>query len=378
MTSLPGAELGAAWRHDLADPTPVPLDAAGCAAPSARVLDATIAHLRREAAVGGYAAEAEARPTLTALRARLGALVGLDAELVAVTANATTAFTTLLGAWPLRPGARVATLPSEYGSNRMALDAVADRRHWTVVDLAADPAGRLDLDGFRDALRHGVDLVSFPVVASHRGVVQPAAEAAVLARAEGVPLLLDVAQAAGHVPLTGVDADAYVGTARKWLRGPRGSGWLAVRSAVAAALVPEYPGLTGLGEPGVARLELGEVAVAAHVGLAAALDELAAAGPGVVTDRIAALGQAARARLDGLAGWRVQEPLDEPSGIVTLAHPDRDPMTTARALLEQGIVTSAIPVARAPADLRAPRLRISLHAYCRLDDLDAVEFSLRR
>ena len=378
MTVLPGAELAAAWRRDLADQTAVPLDAAGCAAPSVRVLDTTIAHLRREAAIGGYAAEAEARPTLAALRTSLGALVDLPGDLVALAPNATTAFTTLLGAWPLPPEARVGTLASEYGSNRMALDAVAGRRDWRLVDLAADAAGRLDLDRFADALRHGLDLVSFPVVASHRGVVQPAADAAALARAAGVPIILDVAQAAGHVPLAGVGADAYVGTARKWLRGPRGSGWLAATSSVAAALVPEYPGLTGLGRSGIARLELGEAAIAAHVGLAAALQELEAATPAAVTGRIAALGATARARLDGVAGWRVQEPLDEPSGIVTLAHPDRDPVTVARDLLAQGIVMSAIPVTRAVGDLAGPRLRVSLHAYCCPEDLDALEFSLRR
>ncbi len=378
MTTLPGAALAAAWRRDLADQTAVPLDAAGCAAPSAQVLDTTIAHLRREAAIGGYAAEAEARPTLAALRASLGALVDLPGECVALAPNATTAFTAMLGAWPLGPRARIGTLPSEYGSNRLALDALAGRRDWTLVELGTDGAGRLDLDGLADALRHGLNLVCFPVVASHRGVVQPAADAAGLARAAGVPILLDVAQAAGHVPLGGVGADAYVGTARKWLRGPRGTGWLAATPSVAATLVPEYPGLAGLGASGIARLELGEAAIAAHIGLAAALDELEAATLGAVTARIAALGAAARARLDGVAGWRVQEPLDEPSGIVTLAHPDRDPMAVARGLLAEGIVTSAIPVTRALGDLARPLLRVSLHAYCNPEDLDPLELSLRR
>jgi hercynylcysteine S-oxide lyase len=378
VTTLPGAALAAAWRRDLADQTAVPLDAAGCAAPSNRVLDTTIAHLRREAAIGGYAAEAEARPTLGALRARLGALVDLAGDCVALTPNATTAFTAMLGAWPLGPGARIGTLRSEYGSNRLALDALAGRRPWTLVELGTDDAGRLDLGGLDDALRHGLDLVCFPVVASHRGVVQPAAEAAGLAHAAGVPILLDVAQAAGHVPLGGVRADAYVGTARKWLRGPRGTGWLAASPAVANTLVPEYPGLAGLGSSGIARFELGEAAVAAHLGLAAALDELDAATVGAVTGRIAALGVEARGRLDGVAGWQVQEPLDEPSGIVTLAHPDRDPMAVARDLLTEGIVTSAIPVTRALGDLDGPRLRISLHAYCQPEDLDPLEFSLRR
>jgi hercynylcysteine S-oxide lyase len=378
VTTLPGAALATAWRRDLADQTAVPLDAAGCAAPSTHVLETTIAHLRREATIGGYAAEAEARPTLAALRTRLGALVDLGAECVALAPNATTAFTTMLGAWPLGPGARIGTLPSEYGSNRLALDALAGRRDWTLVELGADGAGRLDLDGLAAALRQGLDLVCFPVVASHRGVVQPATDAVGLARAAGVPILLDVAQAAGHVPLGGVGADAYIGTARKWLRGPRGTGWLAASPSVATTLVPEYPGLTGLGTSGIARLELGEAAIAAHLGLAAALDELEAATVGSVTGRIAALGPEARARLDGVGGWRVQEPLDEPSGIVTLAHPDRDPVTVARSLLGEGIVTSAIPVTRALGDLAGPRLRVSLHAYCNPGDLDRLEFSLRR
>jgi hercynylcysteine S-oxide lyase len=187
-----------------------------------------------------------------------------------------------------------------------------------------------------------------------------------------------VAQAAGHVPLTAVGADAYVGTARKWLRGPRGTGWLAATGALAAMLVPEYPGLTGLGARGVARLEVGEAPIAAQVGLGVALDELAAGDLVAVTARIAALGAMARRRLDGVAGWRVQEPLDEPSGIVTLAHPDRDPATVAGELLGDGIVTSAIPAPRAAGDLAGPVLRVSLHAYCEPDDLDRLEFSLRR
>lgn len=378
MTPLPADELARAWRRNLADRTAVPLDAAGCAAPSTRVLDAVVAHLRREAAVGGYAAEVDARPVLAGLRDRLGALVGLAGPSVALSSNATVAFTTLLGAWPLAADARVGVLASEYASNRMALDALAARRGWNLMALASDSEGRLDLRRFGDALRSGLDLVTFPVVASHRGVVQPAADAVRLAHAVAVPVVLDVAQAAGHVPLGEVGADAYVGTARKWLRGPRGTGWLAASPAVADTLVPEYPGLTGLGGWGVGRLALGEASIAAQVGFAAALDELADAGPDLVGQRIAALGAAARARLDGTAGWRAQEPLGEPSGIVTLRHADLDPIAVAHRLLEEGMVTSAIPSARAAGDLAAPVLRVSLHAYCQPEDLDRVEFSLRR
>jgi pyridoxal 5-phosphate dependent beta-lyase len=199
-----------------------------------------------------------------------------------------------------------------------------------------------------------------------------------LAHGAGVPVVLDVAQAAGHVPLDGLDADAYVGTGRKWLRGPRGTGWIAATPAAGARLEPEYPSLTGRDAEGVARLATGEASIAARVGWGVALDELETAGPDTVFSRIAALGALARTRLDGIGGWRAQEPLDEPSGLVTLAHPDQDPVECAARLFAEGITTTAIPADRVPTDLASGVLRISLHAYCDEGDLDRLEFSLRR
>ena len=376
MTALPAAALAAAWRAGLADHTVVHLDAAGCACPSRAVLDATVAHLRREAAVGGYAAEAEVASTLVALRERLGALVGLGADDVALAPNATAAFATLLGAWPLPEGARLATVPSDYESNRLALRALAARRGFDVVDVPTDAVGHVDLDALPGKLR-GVDLLTFPVVASQRGVVQPARAAVSVAHDAGVPVLLDVAQAAGQVPLTQLDADGYVGTARKWLRGPRGTGWLAATPSIGARLEPAYPSLVGRDAEGVGRLATGEASVAARVGLAVALEELTAETDAVFA-RIAALGAHARGRLDGIGGWRAQEPPNEPSGIVTLAHPVEDPVAVAGRLLAEGIATTAIPSSRAPDDLRCGVLRVSLHAYCQPEDLDRLEFSLRR
>jgi pyridoxal 5-phosphate dependent beta-lyase len=377
VSRLPGGPLGAAWRDALADPRVVHLDAAGCACPSRAVLDATVGHLRREAEIGGYVAEVEAHDAVARLRGRLGGLVGLDADSVALVPNATLAFTALLGAWPLPAGARVGVLASEYESNRLALEALAGRRGVTLEPLPTDEHGRLRLEGLA-GLVHGLHLVTFPVVASHRGVVQPAAEAVALAHGAGVPVALDVAQAAGHVPLGRLGADAYVGTGRKWLRGPRGTGWIAATRDAGGWLEPEYPSVTGRDAEGVARLGAGEASIAARVGWGVALDELAAAEPDVVFGRIAALGAHARVRLDGVGGWRAQEPLDEPSGIVTLAHPDEDPLVCAARLFAEGITTTAIPAWRAPADLAAGVLRISLHAYCDEGDLDRLEFSLRR
>lgn len=377
MSDLPAAALGAAWRAALPSPRRIPLDAAGCACASRTVLAATTGFLEREAELGGYPAEVDAAPVIARARAHLGALVGVDGDAVALAGSATLAFSALLAAWPLPAGSRLGWVPSEYGSNVLALEALARARGWELAALPVGPEGRIRVDDVAGALA-GLALVTFPVVASHRGVVQPAAEVVALAHEAGLPVVLDVAQAAGHVPLAHVGADAYVGTARKWLRGPRGGGWVAASPTVGAALVPDRPTLTGVGATGVARLGAGEGSIAARVGLAAALDELAEAGPETVFARLAALGRLARGRLHGLAGWSVLEPLDEASALVTLSHPDRQPPAVARTLLEDGIVVSAIPAERAPADLDCDVLRVSLHAYCQPEDLDRLEFSLRR
>lgn len=323
------------------------LDTAGSALPWPAAVAAQVAHLGREAEVGGYRAEDEAADTVALARDRLAALVGLPPGSVALAESATRAFADLVVAWPRPPGAAVGVVASEYPAFSDALRRTGAR----LVPLATTADGRLLLDGLEAALGTGLDLVSLPHVASHRGVVQPVADAAARCRAAGVPLFVDVAQTAGHLPLADIGAAAYVGTGRKWLRGPRGVGFVAVDPAWA----PTLP-------RGVGGLEAHETSVAARVGLAAALAELDALGIHAVAAAITAAGPVARARLDGCAGWRVVEPLDEPSGIVTLAHPVLEPVEVRRHLAAVGVHVAAFPVHRAPADLPGPVLRASFRA----------------
>ena len=79
------------------------------------------------------------------------------------------------------------------------------------------------------------------------------------------------------------------------------------------------------------RLEQGEANVAARVGYSVALGEHLAAGPGQIRDRLAQLGRTTRDRAGRRKGWRVVEPLDEPTAITTLAPTDgADPQRCGR------------------------------------------------
>ncbi|WP_228011103.1 aminotransferase class V-fold PLP-dependent enzyme [Nonomuraea phyllanthi] len=428
------------------------LDAAGCNVPSDRVMNAVVSHLRLERERGGYAAA----PDLTPARSALAALVGAGPEDVAFLENGTAAMAALLGGWRLPPGSRVGYARTEYGSTLMLLRHLAAHRGWKPVELPVDADGRLTLEG----LGAGLDLVIVSHIASHRGIVQPAAEIGARCRAAGVPFVLDVCQSLGHVEVRGANATAYVGTSRKWLAGPRGVGFLIVPGLTPAmdAAVPtlgghlwtdsgEQPGelpampyeqsgelRAGLGErigelragldeqpgalraglderaaehrarpdeqpqqsgepriglhervgepvpqPGAVRYESSEAAMAARAGLGVAAVEQHAIGPAAIHAHLAELGRAARGVLDGAGGWRVVEPADEPSALVTLRPPPGDTAEAAAArAAEASLLVGVVPRTRAPLDLTEPVLRVSPPPGTPLETLEALARVLAR
>jgi pyridoxal 5-phosphate dependent beta-lyase len=372
VSDLPHADLGAAWRKARPRPAGRHLDSAACSRQSHRALEAAAHHARHEAELGGYVAEAASDDLLQQGRSVIGGLVGMAAADVAFVESAQAALAALLAGWRLPAGSRVACLPGEYAPNVAQLRSYGLRP----VPLPVDGIGRADVDGIARLLTDDppafVHLVHIP---SQRGLLQPAAEVAALCREAGVPLVLDAAQSLGHVD-TDLGADVVYGTSRKWLAGPRGVGVLCVRPAVAARLIPVLPEPEGV--PAMRAFESGEAHVAGRVGLVVAVGEHVAAIPARTRERLAALGRATRELLDGVDGWRVIEPVDEPTATTTLAPLDGVDVvgTRTRLLTEHGIVVSAIGPERAPGEMTGPVLRISPHLDATIDDLEAFAGAL--
>ncbi|MGY1824222.1 ergothioneine biosynthesis PLP-dependent enzyme EgtE [Geodermatophilus sp. SYSU D00079] len=365
-------DLGAAWRSARPRPAGRHLDSAACSRQSHRVLEAVAHHARHEAELGGYVAEATADDLLQQGRSVLGGLVGMAAADVAFVESAQAALVALLSGWRLPPGTRVACLPGEYAPNVAQLRAAG----LTPEPLPVDDLGRADLDGVARLLATAPPrFVHLTHIGSHRGIVQPAREVAALCREAGVPLVLDAAQSLGHVD-TDLGADVVYSTSRKWLAGPRGVGVLCVRPATTAQLTPVLPEPADV--PPLRAFESGEAHVAGRVGLVLAVGEHLAAGPERVRARLSALGRTSREVLEGVAGWRVVEPLEEPTATTTLRPPEGvDVVTTrARLLTEHGIVTTAIGPERAPGEMTGPVLRISPHLDATVDDLEALAAAL--
>jgi pyridoxal 5-phosphate dependent beta-lyase len=304
----------------------------------------------------------------------VAALGGMSDAEVVFTTGSVHALDLLLDSWP--PGGRtLACLPGEYGPNLalMAVHGFARR------PLPVDGAGRVAVDEAAAGLAADPpDLVHLTAVGSHRGVVQPLAAMKQLCAELGRPLVVDAAQALGHVDCA-VGADAMYASSRKWIAGPRGVGVLAVRPTLMQRLRPRLPPPEWVSSLSVAqRLELGEANIAARVGFSVALGEHLASDPAQVRDRLAEVGRATRAMLAEVRGWNVVEAVDEPSAITTLTPTDRADPKAVRAWLiaQRRIVTTAADIERAPLELTGPVLRISPHVDTTTDELETFAEAL--
>jgi hercynylcysteine S-oxide lyase len=374
MSAADASTPWSAWRARRPPFQGIHLDNAAAGPSSMAVLQAVAYHARLEAETGAYVAEAAAAPVLAAGQVDIAGLLGVPVAGIAFVESATAALDTMLSAWPLRPGDRVAVTPSEWGPNLRTFR----RRGLAIVDLAVDDGGLLDLDALERMLtRTPPAAVALTHVASHRGLVQPVRATAALCRAAGVPLWVDAAQAIGHVD-TAVDADVLYCPGRKWLTGPRGVGILAIAERWWDALELEPPAMPPGDWPIVHALQSFEAHIAGRVGLCTAVREHLADGPACIWARLNEVGRLTRATLSGLRGWEVVAAAEDSGAISALRPTDGQDVVAVRArlLAEHGILTTAGLPVRAPGDMTGPLLRVSPQVDCSEESLVALRDAL--
>jgi selenocysteine lyase/cysteine desulfurase len=231
------------WRSD----TPgcgirVHLNNAGASLMPAVVKDAITAHLGREAIEGGYEAFDAEAPALAAAYTAVADVIGAAARNIAVVRSATDAFALALSAFDFAPGDVILTSSDDYISNQLMYLSLAARRGVRVVRAPDAPMGGVDLRAMEELIdRERPKLVALTWIPTNSGLVQPAAAVGALCRAAGVPYLLDACQAVGQlsVDVRELQCDYLASTARKFLRGPRGIGFLYVSDAALAR--GDYP-----------------------------------------------------------------------------------------------------------------------------------------
>ena len=195
------------------------------------VLDAMVEHLNREANFGAYESADDAEAAVADAYATVAKVLGTEPRNIAVVENSTVAFFQALSAFDFKRGDVIVTTRNDYISNQLAYLSLA-RRYGVEVRRAADLAsGGADPQAVRELLRDSrVRLLAVTWVPTNSGLMQPVAAIGEIAEAAGVPYLVDGCQAVGLIPVDvkKLHCDFFSGTARKFLRGPRGVGFLYV------------------------------------------------------------------------------------------------------------------------------------------------------
>ncbi len=390
-----GPDDVARWRADTPGATRRHhLNNAGAALQPQAVLDAVHHHLALESEIGGYEAAAAAQARLDDTCRAVAALIAARPRNIAVASSATAAYAAALSAFDFAPGDAIVTTRADYLSNRIMFEALAARRGVRIREAEDLPGGGVDPDSVRALVRaERPRLVAVTWVPTFGGMVQRVEDVGAICAAEDVPYLVDGCQAVGQlvVDFGALRCDFLAATARKFLRGPRGIGFLAVSDrALERQWHPLFVDMRGAAwvAPGTYRLydgarrfEQWEQPLALVLGMGAAARYAMDAGVPRTSARAHALADAIRRRLGAIPGVRCLDRAGPLSAIAAFACDGVDAGVLVRSLREHGVNTSAQALdenAVALGRLGATSLlRVSPHYYNDESDLDAVEAALR-
>jgi selenocysteine lyase/cysteine desulfurase len=368
------------------------LNNAGSSLPTRRTLDATLDHLRLEAEIGGYEAADREEMRIEAFYPAAARLIGARADEIAFIENATRAWDMAFYSLAFAPGDRILTCRAEYSSNYISYLQVARKTGVEIVPVPDDAHGQVDVAALANLIDARVKLISITHVPTQGGLVNPAAVIGRLARAARVPYLLDACQSIGQLPVNvdEIGCDFLSATGRKFLRGPRGTGFLYVRRETTAQIEPVFldnhaARWTGADSYEVRadarRFENWERYYAGILGLAAAAEQATTLGLDAIWGRVRRLGDALRARLAALPGVTLTDLGEVKCGIVTFAVSGGDHEAIQAALRARGINVSISTKYSSRLDMDSRGLdtviRASVHIYNTEDELDRFVAALQ-
>ena len=388
MTSESTSSLLAKWRSD----TPgthhrVHLNNAGAALMPRPVIDACKSHLDLESQIGGYEASDAKAEEVTRVYAGIGELIGAHPENVAFVANATAGFIQAMSSFDFEPGDVIVTTRADYTSYQITFLSLAERLGVVVKHAEDLPEGGVDPDSVRELAQDPqCRLVHVSWVPTHSGLIQDVEGVGAVCDELGVPYLVDACQAVGQISIDveRLRCDYLTATARKFLRGPRGIGFMyASDRALGRGDHPLFVDMRGAKWVDADRYEIAQTAMryedwefpyALVLGLGAAARYALEVGVETAGARAFLLAARLREKLADLPGVRVLDGGRNKCAIVTASFGDRDARDIVGALRNKGINTAASLKWYGLLDFTEKRvesaLRLSPHYYNTEEETD--------
>ena len=349
------------------------LDNAGASLVPRQVLTVIKDHLDLESTVGGYVAKEQQSERLENTYESLSRLLGGKASEFALTSNASDSWGRAFYSVPMKAGDNIVTAYNEYCSNYVAFLHRAKRDGVEIRVAKPDESYALDTKHLGELVDDKTKLIAISHVPSSSGQINPVAEVGKIAKAAGVLYLLDACQSIGQLPVNvdSIGCDMLAGTSRKFLRGPRGVGFMYVSSNALSKLDPVMMSnqsaiWTASNQMDVREdtrvFEAWERSVAVQLGFGAALDYLHSIDSTAAMERTLELGEYLRQKLEGVEGVTIADPAGPSAAIVTFELAGRDPLEVKAKLAKQNIAVNVASVVHTRLDLEARGIESLLRA----------------
>ncbi len=357
------------------------------------VLNAVTNHLALEARLGGYEAHHAAADALDGIYPMVADFIGAKPREIALVENATVAWCLAFYSLDLKKGDRILTCQSEYAANYVAYLQRAKRDGIIIDVIPNDEYGAIDVAAAEEMISDRTALIAITWIPTNGGLVNPAAAIGDVAQRNNIPYLIDACQAVGQMPVsvTELKCDFLSATGRKFLRGPRGTGFLYVREALIETIEPVM--IDYFAAPWVSkeqyqlrndarRFENWENAYALRAGLGAAVAYAGDIGIHNIQARAWQLADLLRAKLKDVPGTEIKDLGSEQCAIISFTIEGLDPPAVVAALRKQKIhIGSSDPDStRLDSDSRnlPVMLRAAPHYYNTEDELDHLVVALQK
>ncbi len=372
--------------------TSIHLNNAGSSLMPQSVLDAQIDHLKLEAAIGGYEAASKRADAIERVYDSVARLINCHRDEIAVVENATVGWSMVFYAIPFKAGDRILTVEAEYASNYVAYLHVAKQKGVSVEVIPSDENGIVSLSKLKEMVDDRVKLISVTHVPTNSGLVNPVEAIGEIARKHKIFYIVDACQSAGQMPLDveKIQCDVLSATARKFLRGPRGVGFVYVRSTVIDQLHPPMIDLFSatwtspteyILRSDARRFENWENNYAAKLGLGACVDYALAIGLDNIKARIDELANYLRENLREIKGVKLHTICPHQCGIVTFSITGVNSVDAVARIVAKGVNVSSSSPSSTLLDATKNNLpiliRSSVHYYNDFDEIDRLLQAVR-
>jgi selenocysteine lyase/cysteine desulfurase len=335
-------------------------------------------YLSTETRYGGYETAAIFKDDIDQAYFSIAALIGAHPDEIALTSSATDSWLKVFSSFNWKPGDEILTSKVEYGSNFISFLQAKKAFGIHIVVAPSLPAGEVDVEKFEQFITPRTRLIALTHMPTHSGLVNPAQEIGAIARAHGIPYLLDACQTVGQLPVNveEIQCDFLSATGRKFLRGPRGTGFLYVKSEWIPKLEPFGMDMLGadwpapdryVPEPSARRFEHFEQFVAGKRALGEAARYALKAGPDRIWNRICMLRDDLKQKLETLPGLTVWDQGQRPGGILVFNVNGVPSPDLLHALRMRGVNVSVTRSAGALLDIQERGMpecvRASVHYY---------------